>query len=812
MQIPAGLTGLGDDEVAARRAESCSNAIEAPRVTLVGTFLRQFASPFDALLLGAATLAFVLRDATDASIVLTIVLISAVLGARNEYRAGRILEDLRGRISRKATVVRGGELRRVDAADVVVGDVVALTLGDAVPADLTIHDATGLECDESVLTGESRPVEKAAGDEAYMGTTVGGGYGFGVVIATGKRTRFGAIAQSAARRSPETAFQIGLRKFSTLLLIITVIVTLVIIVASLWLHRSLVESLLFALAISVSLAPQMLTVIVSVSLSLGAYRMAQTGAIVKRVISIEDIGNIDVLCTDKTGTLTEGRLRFLEAIDPAGNPSDDVLQTGLWCTDEVDPALADAAANALDVALWQDAPPAVAQRARACERAATRPFDFARRSMGVVVRNGAGCTIVSKGAPEAILAQCIDVTAAARARLDAEIDRGGRVVAIATRDVPADHAFDAKADETQMHYAGALVFADPPKGDVPVVLGELLALGVAAKIITGDHDRAARVLCERVGFPIRAVLTGDELDALDDSALAARITGIDLFTRIAPLQKERIVGVLRKTGAIVGFLGDGVNDAPALRAADVGITVDSATDVAKDASDLVLTRKDLGILAQGIREGRTVFSNTAKYVLMATSSNFGNMLSTSVGSIILPFLPLLPSQVLLNNLLYDISEMTIPTDNVDPEVVARPSRWQMKTVTQYMIYFGPISALGDFTIFAVLLGVVHANATAFRSGYFVESFVTQALVIFVLRTRRVPFFRSQPSLQLAATTIACTIVAVALPWTPLARPLGLEPLLPIVSLTIGAILVGYGLSVEAIKWWLWGRAQAAAAT
>lgn len=806
--FPPDLPGLSDDEAKARLAQGGRNEITAPHVTWLGTFFKQFASPFDLLLLGVAALSLVLHDSTDASIVLTIVFISAVLQTQNEYRAQHVLDDLRARISHKAAVVRGGKLVRIDASDVVAGDVVALSLGDAVPADLTIRYSTGLECDESVISGESLPVAKSAGDEAYMGTTVAAGTGFGVVLTTGSKTKFGAIAQQAASRAPVTAFQKGLRAFSTLLLTITTIVAVVILGASMLLHRSFVESLLFALAIAVSLAPEMLPVIVSVSLSLGAYRIGRTGAIVKRTITIEDLGNIEVLCSDKTGTLTAGKLEYLTAVDASGNPAPDVFLDGLLCSDRIAKTLANPSASALDVALWTSAAPGASA---ACDRTPVVtyvPFDFTRRSSAVLVEDGQSRRLIVKGAPEAILARCEEAGEQARARIDDRIAGGARVVAVATRTLPKESAYDP-ALESAMTYAGLLVFSDPPKDGVGQILDRLRGLGVTVKILTGDHERAARVLCERVGFAVRKTMSGDELDALDDAQLKAQIDGVDVFTRIAPLQKLRVVTLLRSRGTTVGFLGDGVNDAPALRAADVGITVDSATDVAKGASDVVLVSKDLGIIAAAVREGRLVFMNTMKYVLMATSSNFGNMLSSTAGSIILPFLPLLPSQVLLNNLLYDVSEMTIPSDNVDEELLQRPSHWDMGLIKRFMLYFGPISSLGDFTIFFVLLELLHAGPALFRTGYFLESYVTQALVIFVLRTRKVPFFRSRPAVQLTVTTLISTAIAIALPLSPLAGPLRFQAPPPAVWLTIAGILVVYGFCVEYLKTRLWKHAAAA---
>lgn len=774
------------------------NVITVGRTTILSTFFRQFASPFDGLLLAVAILAFALHEATDAAIVLTIVGVSAVLGTRNEYSAEKLLEKLRARITRQASVVRDGVTKRIDVADLVPGDVISLSLGDAVPADLQVRSSEGLECDESTLTGESRPVAKDAGSEAFMGTSVSGGRGHGVVVAIGPDTRFGTIAVRAAHRPPPTAFEIGLTRFSALLLYITLAISLSVFGAGLLLHRPLAESLLFTLAISVSLTPQMLPVIVSISLSVGASRMAKRGAIVKRLISIEDVGNIAILFTDKTGTLTTGDLTLQTAVDVEDRASDDVMLYGLLCNDagRGDPG---ATVNALDSALWADVSPELRARAGTCKRLGEVPFDYERRAMSVVALLGSETILILKGAPEAVFARCDNVDPEARKRIDRYSEGGARVIAVAVRDFTGDRP-PHEGDERNLHYAGALVFADPPKPGVKEALEQLARLGIRVKVVTGDSERAARALCERVGLAIRGSLSGDEIDRIDDAALLTRLQDIDLFARISPLQKERIVRAQRRSGLDVGFLGDGVNDVLALRAADAGITVDSAADVAKDASDVVLLSKDLAILAAGVLEGRRIFANTMKYVLMATSSNFGNMISTAAGSMILPFLPLLPSQVLLNNLLYDVSEMTIPSDNVDPETIAAPSHWNIAFVRRFMLAFGPFSALSDFVMFAFLLYVAHAPPAMFRSGFFMETFGTQALTVFVLRTRHVPFFRSRPAVQLALTTAACAAIGIALPFSPLAELLGFAAVPPLVGAAVGVIVVLYIGAIEYTKY------------
>jgi Mg2+-importing ATPase len=759
-------------------------------VTLWRVFLRQISSPFDALLMGVAALALLLRQPTDAAIVLVVVAASVLLGTHNEYRAERTIEALRNRISRCANVQRDGEILRIDVSDQVLGDLVLLRIGDIVPADLRITKSTGLECDESVLTGESRPVEKREGDAAYMGTAIAAGTGTGSVVKLGAATRYGEIASHAAGPQPRTTFEKGLARFSAMLVYITAVVSSSVFLVSLLIHRPFTESLLFALAISVSLTPQLLPVIVSVSLAVGGRRLAREGAIVKKLVSIENLGNLDVLLTDKTGTLTTGNLTFDAALDDAGRPSQEIQLDSLLCNERT---------SALDKALWEGAPPALQQSAEQLLPAGSVPFDYERRVMSVVAAcDGEPPMLIVKGAPEAVLARCDDVDANAVQRLNDYVASGARVLAVAVRPFNEPRA-PVKSDEAHLRYAGALLFRDPDKPGVAAALSDLRSLGVRVKVITGDHEGAARILCERVGLAIRESMNGEDLDRLSDAQIRERLPQVDLFARISPVQKERIVRLERSLGDTVAFLGDGVNDVLALRAGDAGISVDSAADIAKEAADIVLMSKDLAILAAGVREGRRIFANTIKYILMATSSNFGNMISAGVGSMLLPFLPLLPSQVLLNNMLYDASEMTIPSDNVDKEVLVRPEHWDLPFVRRFMAAFGPYSALSDFAVFAFLMYGVHATPALFRSGFFIESFLTQALMVFFLRTRRVPFFRSRPSPQLACTTLLCAAIGVALPFTPLSHILGFVAVPLNVLTTIGGIVLLYVLAVEVTK-------------
>jgi len=642
-----------------------------------------------------------------------------------------------------------------------------------------------------------------------MGTVVRGGTGCGVVVRTGSATQLGQIAARLGGRMPETAFQLGLREFSGLLVWVTAVVTTVVFVVNATFRHSVFESLLFALAIAVSLTPQLLPAIVTVSLATGARRMAARSVLVKRLVSIEDLGNMAVLFTDKTGTLTEGQTAFAAALDPGGAPSSEVLQLGLLCSTAVEGAegmVGGSTTNVLDAAL-RASPAAQHLDLGRWRRIATAPFDYERRLVSVLVDDGTHRRLITKGAPESVLARCAECPPAFRALLTAQFAAGARVVAVATREATGLAAL-TPADERDLIPAGLLVFVDPPKADAATAIARLRRLGIAVKIITGDNELVAQKVCRDLGIEVGATLTGTALAQMSDQELTAALPAATIFARISPEQKARLIRAQRKTGVDVGFLGDGVNDAVALHDADVGISVESATDVAKDAADIVLVTKDLGILADGVAEGRRIFANTIKYLVMGTSSNFGNMLSTAGGSLVLPFLPLLPSQVLLGNLLYDASEMTIPTDNVDEEQLRRPSHWDMGLIRRFMIVFGPLSSLFDFSIFAVMLLGFHASATLFRSGYFVESFVTQTLIIFAIRTRRVPFVRSRPSWQLAASTLSVAVVGASLPFWPVGAWLGFAPLPPAFFGVLAGLVVVYVVLVDGAKTWFFREVAA----
>jgi len=761
------------------------------RVTAFGVLARQLRNPLLILLLAAAGISAATGDTVDGAIIATIVILSVGLGFVNEYRSELAVAALHANIRHETVVRRDGTARRLDVRDLVPGDVVSLSVGDLVPADVRLMEVSQLECDEGVLTGESMPAAKAVAPTssdsavdlpscAFMGTVVHHGSAAAVVVATGPATAFGKIAVGLSERPAETAFQVGLRDFSGLLVRVAAVLTISIFVINVALSRPLLEALLFSLAIAIGITPQLLPAIVSVSLSTGSRELARRKVLVKRLVTIEDLGNIEVLFTDKTGTLTEGAITFDQALDPAGRPATAPLLYGLLANEAVITAGGPVGGNALDAALWS-APDAgvLARRPEgpaAYQRLGLIPFDHERQIVSALVRSADGDTLLlTKGAPEAVLARCVDPPALAHDTLDRLFGDGARVVAVGSR--PAPGAIRAvPTDERDLELVGFLTFVDRPKPDAGASIATLQHLGIEVKIITGDNGIVAAKVCRDLDLDVRQVMTGTELQNLTDDALAAAIPDTTIFARVSPDQKSRIIKVARRSGADIAFLGDGVNDAVALHAADVGISVESAADVAKDAADIVLLDKDLRVLADGVMEGRRIFANTLKYVLMATSSNFGNMVSAAGASLFLSFLPMLPSQILLNGLLYDAGQLAIPTDNVDPEVLARPAAWDIAFVRRFMGVFGPISSIFDFATFFVMLHFLHASHDEFRTGWFVESLATQTLVVFLIRTRRVPFFRSRPSTAMIVTPISCAVIGAVLPFTPLAGVLGFTAL------------------------------------
>ncbi|WP_269044935.1 magnesium-translocating P-type ATPase [Paenarthrobacter sp. Z7-10] len=812
--------GLSSVEVQRRLLDWGPNALRAHKANPWRVLLRQLGSPILLLLIITAGISLFLGDRTNSVVIGVILLVSVGLGFSNEYRAELAAEALHSSVRHRAVVVREGAEISVDVVELVPGDIVRLTLGAVVPADMRLLSATDLLCDEGILTGESLPAVKdpapVTGTAAladlssciFMGTIVASGTCTGVVAATGGRTEFGRIALALGERHPQTEFQRGLKKFSYLLLQVAVVLTTLILIANLLLRRPLIESLLFSLAIAVGITPQLLPAVVSTCLAAGTRALAKRKVLVKRLVCIEDLGDMDVLVTDKTGTLTDGRIKFLEAI-PADStfPANAVNVLGLLATesDLGHGATGAAGANSLDAALWES-PAGRSWDPKSYRRLDLVPFDHRSRMTTVLIDDdGGNRQMIVKGAPEDVLKCCTGVPASARTALDAQFDVGARVVAVASRSARGLESLK-DADRTGLALAGFLSFLDKPKISARESLTQLSKLGVSVKVATGDNARVAEKVCNDLGLDYGKTLIGVEIEAMGDDELRAAVGGTGIFARVSPEQKARLVAMLRTSGRSVGFLGDGVNDALALHGADVGISVDSGADVAKDAADIVLMDKDLGVLADGIMEGRRIFANTIKYVLMGTSSNFGNMFSAAAASVVLSFLPMLPGQILLNNLLYDTGQLAIPGDRVDPEQLRAPSHWNIAFIRRFMLTFGPISSLFDFATFALMLFIFHAAPGEFRAGWFIESIATQSLIIFAIRTRRVPFLRSRPSGGLLLATVGVVAVGTYVPLSPLGGFLGFDPLPLPFFLALLAMTGLYLVLVEIAKKQFFARA------
>ncbi len=813
-RLGSGPEGLTSDVVTELLRRFGPNVLGTHRVRAGAVLLRQIRNPILILLLAAALVSGLTGGGTNAVIIAVIVALSVGLGFFNEYRAELAMATLRAQIRQDAEVLRDGRECRVPVTDLVPGDVVSLRLGALVPADLRLLEVDELECDEGVLTGESMPVAKSVAPApgrpaldqpgcAMMGTIVHQGSARGVVVSTGGRTAFGRIAAGLAEKPGRTAFEVGLSRFSRFLFVVAAALTAFIFIVNVALSRPVIDALLFSLAIAVGIAPEMMPAIVTVSLSAGSKALAAKKVLVKRLVAIEDLGNIEILFTDKTGTLTDGMITFDRALDADGHDSVQALLLGLVCNEAAVTAGVPAGGNALDQALWLASDAAaggrVATTAAAYRRLAVLPFNHERQFGSVLVKDPDGkALLIVKGAPEVLLDRCANVPAGARPTAEGLFAEGARVVAVASRPADGMKAL-ADTDGHDLVLQGFLTFTDRPKADAGTSIAQLERLGVQVKIITGDNGLVAAKVCSQIGVDCAGILSGTEVELLDDDQLATAILTTTVFSRIGPDQKSRIIKVARRTGKDVAFLGDGVNDAVALHHADVGISVDSGTDVAKEAADVVLLDKDLGVLADGVMEGRRIFANTMKYVLMATSSNFGNMFSAAGASVFLSFLPMLPSQILLNNLLYNSGQLVIPTDRVDPEALARPAAWDMKFIRNFMSVFGPVSSIFDFLTFGVMLALLHAGHTEFRTGWFVESIATQTLVIYVIRTRRIPFFRSRPSLAMLFVPTAAALVGAILPYTGLAQLLGFTPLPTKFFLLLFAMVVVYLLLVELAK-------------
>lgn len=780
----------------------------------------QVRSPLLLLLLFAAGVSAVSGAWSDAAIVGTIVLVTIGFGFHREYRAQSAATALRARVKTRASVLRDGQTAQVPLEEVVVGDVVLLAAGSIVPADARVLEAADCHVSEAVLTGESFPVEKEPGlsppssplsqrtNCVFLGTNVRSGTARCLVVATGRSTEFGGIAHRLSLRPPETEFDRGIRRFGYLLTSSMLLMVLVVFVAHMLGGRPPVETLLFAIALAVGLSPELLPAILTINLARGAEVMAKRGVLVRRLNAIENLGSMDVLCTDKTGTITEGVVELEGAYDASGVRSEEVLDLGA-----VNAWFETGLPSPLDDAILEARHP----DATRLRKLAEIPFDFMRKRVSVVVEGPAGVRLISKGAFHHIIECCTrlpdgtPLDAEGRAALERRHEewsgQGTRVLAVAVRDMPAQEAY-RRQDEVDLTFAGFMTFLDRPKEGVAEAIAALARLGVSVKLITGDNMLVARHVAGQVGLSTSRVLTGAELDELHDEALWHAAERTDLFAEVDPNQKERIILSLKKMGHVVGFLGDGVNDAPAMHAADTSLSVEHAVDVARDAADFVLLEHSLDVIRRGIEEGRKTFANTLKYVLTTTSANLGNMVSMALASLFLPFLPLLAGQILLNNLLSDVPAVGIAGDSVDPELIEQPRRWDMRFIGRFMIQFGVLSSLFDLLTFAVLLWLFHATPELFRTGWFVESLLTELVVALVVRTRR-PIFRSRPGKLLLRSTMVLIPLAFAIPYLPHVSLVGFVPLPVGLLAVMAAITALYVLATEGMKVWFYRTPRAA---
>lgn len=812
--LGSSANGLTEAEAARRLTVHGPNDAQAGlRTSPLAALIELFGNPLVLMLLVAAVVSGFLGDHVGAGIIVAMVLLSVMLNYVLSYRSKRAAERLREGIAPTANVCRDGVWRDIPRRALVPGDLIRLAAGDRIPADARLLEARELHVQQAALTGESAPEEKNACEEprgsvgaeaqhlVFLGTSVIAGTATAIVLATGNDTAFGDVAARLSERPPPTEFERGLAGFARLIMRTVIGLVLLVVLAGIAFHRPLLETLLFALALAVGLTPEFMPMITTVTLARGAMRMARHRVVVKHLAAIEDFGSMTVLLSDKTGTLTRNETEVFSSVDPIGEPSD--RTAGLA---RLNSSLQTGIRSPLDDAIIRGCVPLQ----DAAQKLDEIPFDFERRRLSVVARRGEETLLVAKGAPEFVISQCtqclvngiacaLDIDARGRIQrvFDAYAKQGLRVLAIAYRDIEQKPRY-TPADEAGLTLAGFVSFADPVLPDVAESLRALARDGVSVKILSGDNELVARHVCEQVGLDAREVVTGTQVDKLDQDALGVVAERVSVFARVSPAQKHRIVLALKGRRAVVGFLGDGINDAPSLHAADVGISVVNAVDVARDAADIVLGERDLGALHAGVIEGRKAFANVMKYLLMGTSSNFGNVLSMAVASLVLPFLPMLPTQILLNNFLYDIAQVTIPGDNVDASQLMAPRRWSVRSIRRFMLGVGPISSLYDFLTFYVLLVWLHASQAEFHTGWFVESLATQTLVLFVIRTGGNPL-RSHPSKSLMATVLAAVIIGTVLPFTPIGADLGFIPLPPLFFAFLAVATATYLLLVEGVK-------------
>jgi Mg2+-importing ATPase len=815
-QLSSTAAGLNSVEAAHRLAQFGPNTVApTPHRRLLSKIAKRLIEPLVAILLFAAAVSGLTGDATSFAIILIVVILSIALDVVQEHRAEIVADALKRSVAIHSDVRRDGQYISVPAEQVVPGDIVELRAGDLVPADGVVLSSRNAHVNEALMTGEPFPTEKRAlpcdaatpadaFNALFAGTSLVSGEATMLVVTTGGATRFGGIAAALVSTEPPSAFERGIHRLGIFILRLTVFLVLFVLLVHLSFGRPILESFLFAVALAVGLTPELLPMIVTVTLSRGALRMAAKSVIVKRLVAIHDLGAMDILCTDKTGTLTEARISLVGHRGAQNADGERVLTLAV-----VNSAFSSGIRSPLDQAILEHCKD---ERIRQWTKIDEIPFDFERRSVTVLAECAGERFLIIKGAPERILEQTTEydpgdgrarsLDAAQRATLQRieheEATLGHRLLAVAWRAMPAGCRELHVDDEKDLVFAGYCVFVDPPKSSAAQAIARLAATGVRVKIVSGDHDAVVTHVAEALKCPGRNMLTGAELAGLTDSALAARVEEVDLFARVSPDQKTRIIRALQARGHTVGFIGDGVNDAPAIRAAEVGISVESATDIARSAADIIMLSQDLGVLADGVEEGRRTFSNILKYVRMGTSSNFGNMLSMALASLALPFLPLLPVQILLNNLLYDMSEVGIPFDQVDETELSQPHAWDMTAILRFTLIMGATSSVFDLATFGILSQCFHASPEVFRTAWFLESTATQILVIFIIRTRN-PYLLSRPSRVLVGSSLGALAASIIVVATPLGGIFGFVGLPVAVIGAVSGIVVAYLLAAQFTK-------------
>jgi Mg2+-importing ATPase len=816
--------GLTGHQAKARLSKTGPNLLEIRRdESALRLLVKQFTSPLVLILIFAVAVSVFVGEWTDAAVIAAIVMGSGIISFVQEFSAGNAVAKLRARLRHRVTAVRDRTTKQIDAESIVPGDIVLLSAGSLIPADGVVIEANDCFVNQAVLTGETFPVEKntvpsprdavlaARTNCVFMGTSVRSGFAKVLITQTARATEYGKIADQLSLRPPETEFQRGIRRFGLMLSRIMIMLVLVVFAVNVVMERPAVEALLFAIALAVGISPELLPAIITINLSKGAREMARSGVIVRRLEAIENLGSMDILCTDKTGTLTEGVVRLDAALDNAGKMSDHVYRLAY-----LNANYQSGIPNPLDVAITSGRSVDIAGTKKSGEV----PYDFTRKRLSVLVSDAKGSRLITKGALDNVLDVCSDIrsetgmiplTEEARKeitdRFEAWSEDGFRVLGVAAKAM-GKATVVSRRDESDMTLEGFLLFLDPPKKDAGGAIKALADLKVGLKIITGDNRYVARHVAGAVGMPVEGVMTGAELARLGDEALMHQAVHTTLFVEVDPNQKERIIRALQKMGHVVGYMGDGINDAPALHDADVGISVEGAVDVAKEAADFVLLKSGLEILEKGIKEGRITFANSLKYIFTTTSANFGNMFSMAGASLFLPFLPLLAKQILLNNFLSDIPAIAIAGDNVDAEYIATPHRWDVRFIRNFMIVFGFVSSVFDFITFGLLLLIVRAAEPEFQTGWFIESLLTELVVALIVRTRR-PFYRSTPGRWLWITTLAVSVLTIAIPYLPYTNVMGFVPLPAWVTASIVAIALLYAIATEAAKKAFYSRMGAA---